>query len=357
MSFRVDGYIQDWLLFLDTGESSCLERSTAELKPDDSVTGSGFIRFAEGISLLANITEMPTLCLRIQRLMGTQAGECVSSFVRSQPSYFKVADAETAGAYISQDQKTASAWALILHLTAERTYGVVSFYRPFNRLLRSLTLDYLDQSASHTQRQLLFQGIGVPALAEDAFYRKVASNIHISLTASDGDFHDAVVASKKGFEELADTGLDLYLYMGYLTPNITSKRFKQPMHFKRALEIYAEVLVRNDQRTPWPHLIRLFENGDYARSASIEQALRKFFLRGYEAKGEAFATWATTLSAYGQKHEIIDVLWDNPEFLKRLEALEGSLTVSLFHGSQMKREFLRRYPEHIDTSFSSDLGL
>lgn len=357
MSFRVDGYIQDWLLFLDTGESSCLERSVEELKSDDSVTGGGFISFAEGISLLANVTEMSVLCLRIQQLMGTQAGECVSSFVRSQPSYFKVADADTAGAYISQNQKTASAWALILHLTAERTHGVVSSYRPFNRLLRSLTLDYLDQRASHTQRQLLFQSIGVPALAEDAFYRKVASNIHLSLTANDGSFHDAVVASKKGFKGLANTGLDLSLYLGYLTPNITSKRFKQPVHFKRMLEIYAEILVRNDQRTPWPHLVRLFENGDYTRSASVESALKQFFLRGYEANGKSFATWATTLSAYGQKHEIIDVLWDHPGFLKRLEVLEGSLTVSLFHGSKMKRELLQRYPEHIDTSFSSDLGL
>ncbi|AXH60106.1 hypothetical protein [Pseudomonas amygdali] len=357
MSFRVDGYIQDWLLFLDTGESSCLKRSIAELKPDDSVTGGGFIRFAEGVSLLANVTEMLVLCLRIQQLMGTQAGECVSSFIRNQPSYFKVADADTAGAYISQTQKTISAWTLILHLTAERTYGVVSTYRPFNRLLRSLTLDYLDQPASHTQRKRLFQNIGVSALAEDAFYRKVASSIHLSLTANDGDFHDAVVASKKGFEGLADTGLDLSLYMGYLTPSITSKRFKQPMYFKRALEIYAEVLVRNDQRPPWPHLVRLFENGDYARSASVELALRKFFLRGYEAKGKAFATWATTLSAYGQKHEIIDLLWEKPGFLQRLEDLEGSLTVSLFHGSRMKRELLRRYPEHIDTSFSCDLGI
>lgn len=357
MSFRVDGYIQDWLLFLDTGESSCLERSAAELKPDDSVTGGGFIRFAEGISLLANVTEMSVLCLRIQQLIGTQAGECVSSYIRNQPSYVKAADSDTAGAFISQSQKTANAWALILHLTAERTYGAVSTYRPFNRLLRSLTLDYLEQGSSHAQRLVFFQSMGVTALAEENFYRKVASSIHLSLTAKDGDFHDAVVASKKGFEGLADTGLNLTLYMGYLTPSITSKRFKQPMYFKRALEIYAEVLVRDDQRTPWPHLIRLFENGDYTRSASVEQALKKFFLRGYEAKSKAFATWATTLSAYGQKHEIIDVLWDNPDFLKRLEALEGSLTVSLFHGSQMKREFLRRYPEHIDTSFSSDLGL
>lgn len=357
MSFKVDGYIQDWLRYLDSGDEDYLGRSISDLKNDDSVTGQGFIQFAEALSMLVNVIDMPILCQRINRLLGTKAGEMITSFIHNEPSYFSAPNAATAGLFISHSEKTVSAWALILHLNAERFYGVVSTFRPLHPLVRALTLDYLDQNAAHTSRKMLFQKTGVSALTPDTFYRQVACAVPSCVTVNDGSFHDAVLASRMGFEGLVEANAQISTYLGNITPTVISNRFKKPVHFRRALQIYAELLVADDDRSPWTPFVRIVNRGEYARSESVMNALRQFFFRGYEAQGKSFETWATTLNEFVGKPDIVDGLWSKPGFLEKLEALDSSLIVSLFHGSKMKREMLKRYPKHIDASFSRDLGL
>jgi len=357
MSFKVDGYIQEWLQYLDSGEDSCLERSIVELNSGESVTGGGFIQFAEALSMLVNVVDMSTLSQRISHLLSTKAGEMITSFIHNDPSYFRAQDAMTAGSFIGHSEKTINAWALILHLNAVRFYGVISTFRPFHPLVRTLTLDYLNQSASHAARKLLFQKAGVQALTQDAFYRQVAGSVHACVTVNNGMFHDAVLTSHMGFEGLAEAGTELATYFGNIIPCVTSNRFKKPVFFRRALQIYAELLVRDPKRSPWNQLVLILNRGEYSRSDSVGAALHQFFLRGYEAKGTSFDTWARTLNVFERKPEVIDELWSRPGFLSRLEGLDSSLVVSLFHGSRMKREMLKRYPEHIDASLSRDLGL
>ena len=357
MSFKVDGYIPEWLLYLDSGDAGLLERSELELRIDDSVTGSGFIQFAEAISLLVNVISMPLLCERLACFLRARAGQMILSFIRGEPSYFRAPDANTAGLLISHSDNTILAWTMVLHVQSENAYGAISTFRPLHRLAHALTLDYLNQSPVHLKRKKIFRDLGDEALSQDSFYRQVAGSVHDCVTTKDGPFHDAVISSQMGFAGLIEAGINLSKYFEKISPCITTGRFKKPAHLKRSLQIYAELMVNRSDMSPWKHFIKLLERCDYPNTPQVEMALKDFFVRSFEAQNQSFQTWATTLTAFVGKPQVIEALFHRPLFLSRLQGLDPSVMISLFHGSRMKNQMLQRYPEHIDASFSRDLGL
>lgn len=357
MSFRIDGYIDDWLQYLSCGDQAFLDRSNAELGNGDSITVSGLYAFAEGLSLLAPVTDLDVMITRLQHLMSKSPGNAILGLVGSVPSYCSASDASAISQMVCQSEKTVAFWVYLLHAQSIRGYGIISTEKPFHALLQQLALGYLNEDAQHQSRQAVFKSLGIIDLASADFYRQVAKLADRFVSVATASFHDQVGTSKGGLQGLIDAGANLSAYMNNLTPRIGTARFKQHQHLKRALSIYAEILVSDASHTEWKPLTGIIRTANYPKSHAMETTLSNFFIRAAQSHGSSFEVLARMLGLYEKKRVLVGELWQSDDFVKKVAALPSRVALDLLDGCEMKNAFLRRYPEHSDASFSRDLGL